>query len=117
MTAVNPIAAPALDAAGILTFKNVAVDADVARMPRGYHAAWSTFDNTTRESALIGETSAVTPQLQAPAGVPRNEGAFVKVDLSAVGTGYAAWTKPVSAYFRLGRSGWSLVGFERMAEQ
>ena len=116
LTAVNPISAPALDAAGTLTFKNAAVDADVARMPRGYHAVWATFDNTTRETSLIGESSAATPELQAPAGLPRDEGAFVKIDLSAVGTGYAAWSKPVSAYFRLGRSGWSLVGFERMAE-
>ena len=116
LTAVNPISTPELDAAGTLTFKNVAVDADVAKMPRGYHAAWSTFDNTTRETALIGETSAATPQFQAPVGLPRNEGAFVKVDVSAVGTGYAAWAKPVSAYFRLGRGGWSLVGFERTAE-
>jgi hypothetical protein len=116
LAAVNPISAPELDAAGTLTFKNAAVDADVARMPRGYHAAWSTFDNTTRETALIGETSAATPQLQAPAGLPRNEGAFLKIDLSAVGAGYAAWSKPVSAYFRLGSSGWSLVGFERTAE-
>ena len=52
--------------------------------PRGYRAAWSTFDNATHEAALMGETSAATPQIQAPAGLPRNEGAFVKVELSAV---------------------------------
>ena len=117
LAAVNPISAPALAEPGVLTFKNAAVDADVARMPRGYRAAWATFDNTTHETALIGETSGATTQLQAPAGIPRNEGAFVKVDVSAIGTGYAAWGKPVSAYFRLGRSGWTLVGFERTAEQ
>ena len=116
LTAVNPISAPALDASGTLTFKNVAVDADVARMPRGYHAVWSTFDNTTRETTIIGETSGATTQVQGPAGLPRNEGAFVKIDLSAIGTGYAAWGKPVSAYFRLGRGTWSLVGLERTAE-
>ena len=116
LTGANPIAEPALDAAGILTFKNAAVDTDVARMPRGYTATWSTFDNTTHEAKLIGETSAATPQIQTPAGLPRYEGAFVKVDLSALGSAYAAWAKPASAYFRLDRSGWNLVGFERMAE-
>ena len=116
LTAVNPIAAPVLDASGTLTFRNVAVDADVARMPRGYHAAWWLFDNTTRETTPFGETSAATTQLQAPAGLPRNAGAFVKVDLSATGSAYAAWEKPVSAYFRLDRAGWSLVGFERTAD-
>ena len=89
LTAVNPIAEPALDAAGILTFKNAAVDADVARMPQRIPAAWSTFDNTTHEAKLIGETSAATPQIQAPAGLPRYEGAFVKVELSAIGSEYA----------------------------
>ena len=58
LTAVNPIADPALDAAGVLTFRNAAVEADVARAPRGYRAVWSTFDNATHEAKLIGETSA-----------------------------------------------------------
>jgi len=116
LTGANPISEPALDAAGILTFKNVAVDTDVARMPRGYRASWSTFDNTTHEAALMGETSAATSQIQAPAGLPRNQGAFVKVELNAFGSAHAAWGKPASAYFRLDRGGWNLVGFERMAE-
>jgi hypothetical protein len=116
LTGANPITEPSLDAAGILTFRNAAVDADVARIPRGYRAAWSTFDNTTHEAALMGETSADTEQIQAPGRLPRSEGAFVKVELSAVGSAYAAWAKPASAYFRLGRSGWNLVGFERTAE-
>ena len=67
LTGVNPISEPALDAAGVLTFRNAAVEADVARIPRGYRAAWSTFDNTTHEATLMGETSADTAQLQAPA--------------------------------------------------
>jgi len=49
-------------------------------------------------------------------GLPRNEGAFVKVELNAFGSAHAAWGKPASAYFRLDRGGWNLVGFERMAE-
>ena len=99
-----------------LTFRNAAVEADVARMPREYRAAWSKFDNATHEATLIGETSAPTSQLQAPAGLPRSEGAFVKVELSALGSAHAAWAKPASAYFRLSQGGWKLVGFERTAE-
>ena len=40
LTTVNPIADPMLDYEGLLTFINVAVDADVARAPRGYRAVW-----------------------------------------------------------------------------
>ena len=116
LPSVNPISQPALNAAGTLTFTNAAVEADVARMPREYVASWSRFDNTTREAELIGETSAPTPQLQAPAGLPAGEGAFLKVELSGLGSAHAAWAKPASAYFRLTRSGWLLVGFERVPE-
>jgi hypothetical protein len=115
LTAINPIFEPTLDADGTLTFNNAAVEADFARVPRGYRAVWSAFDNATREVELLGETSSPTSQLPSP-GLPRGEGMFVKVDMSAVGTAYAAWATPASAYFRLGQGRWSLVGFERTAE-
>jgi hypothetical protein len=116
LTAINPISEPALDAAGTLTFKNPAVDADFARRPHGYRAVWSRFDNTTHEAQVLGQTSAPTAELRAPGGLPRSEGAFVKVDVSAFGSTHPAWATPASAYFRLGQSGWKLVGFERTAE-
>jgi hypothetical protein len=52
----------------------------------------------------------------APAGLPRAEGAFVKVAIGAVGGSHAAWAMPVDAYFTLARGGWQLVGFEQMPE-
>jgi hypothetical protein len=116
LTSVNPIAAPVLDSAGTLAFTNAAVEADFARVPRGYRAVWSKFDNTTRTTQLLGEVSAPTSQLEAPRELPRAEGAFVKVAVSAFGSSYAAWEKPVEAYFRLDRGGWKLVGFERSLE-
>ena len=116
LTAVNPISDPSLDAAGVLTLTNAAVEADVARMPREYRAVWSRFDNTTHQSRFIGETSAATPQLAVPEELPASEGAFVKVELSALGSVHAAWAFPASAYFRFSQNSWKLVGFERMAE-
>ena len=116
LSAVNPIAEPALDNAGMLTFTNAAVEADVARMPREYRAIWSRFDNTTRGAQLIGETSAPTAQMQAPAALPSQRGAFVKVELSALGSAHASWAEPANAYFRLGPDGWRLVGFERLSD-
>ncbi|RPI54206.1 MAG: hypothetical protein EHM55_11495 [Acidobacteria bacterium] len=115
LPAVNPIAEPTL-AAGILTFRNAAVDADFARAPRGYRAVWSKFDNTTGRTELLGATSGPVPHLEAPEGLPRIDGAFVKVELSAIGGSHGAWARPANAYFRLGQGGWTLVGFERMLE-
>jgi hypothetical protein len=116
LTGVNPIAEPTLDTVGTLTFKNAAVDADFARTPRGYRAVWSTFDNATHQAELIGETASTTSQIAAPKRLPGSEGAFVKVDVSAVGSAHVAWETPARAYFRLSRGGWTLVGLERMAE-
>jgi hypothetical protein len=116
LTAVNPISAPALDETGVLTFENAAVEADFARIPRGYHAAWSKFDNTTHEAERFGETSAASARLQAPEDLPRTKGAFVKIEIRATGGGYASWEKPANVYFRLDQGGWKLVGFERTAE-
>jgi hypothetical protein len=116
LTAVNPVSAPALDEEGVLTFTNAAVEADFARVPRGYQAAWSTFDNATHEAQLFNETSAASAQVPAPEDLPRTKGSFVKVEVNAMGTVHTAWEKPVSAYFRLDQGGWKLVGFERLAE-
>ena len=116
LTAVNPISRLALDDAGVLTFENAAVEADFARIPRGYRAVWSKFDNTTHEATPFGESSAAGTQLQAPERLPRETWAFVKVELHAVGSAHASWEKPANAYIRLDQGGWKLVGFERMAE-
>jgi hypothetical protein len=117
LTAINPIADPALAVDGTLTFRNAAVDADVARAPRGYRAAWATFDNATHTTERFGETTGATTQAQAPAPLPRRDGSFVKVELSAVGAEQESWASPVNAYFRLRDGEWQLVGFERIPER
>jgi hypothetical protein len=78
---------------------------------------WSTFDNATGVTAPIGETSGGTTTLEAPSGLPRTEGAFIKVDLSAIGSPHSSWAIPVAAYFRLRGGDWQLVGFDRMEER
>jgi hypothetical protein len=113
LTAINPIAEPALDAAGVLTFRNAAVDAGFATVPAGYRAAWSTFDNTTGASESIGDTSGSSPRLEPPPGLSRLSGVFIKVELSATG-GPPSWQQPVRAYFRQRDGAWRLVGFERL---
>ncbi len=115
LPAVNPISNPAL-ADGQLTFRNAAVDADVARVPKGYRAVWMKFDNNTGRSQFIEAMTSAVPQFGAPEGLPRVEGAFVKVELSATGSPESAWVRPAAAYFRLDQGGWKLVGFERVLE-
>jgi hypothetical protein len=114
LTAINPIADPVLEADSALTFRNAAVDADVARMPSGYRAVWSTFDNTTGKTLRIAEMTSRTTRFDVPANLPGAQGVFVQVELSAVGGLYPSWEKPVHAYFRHLDSEWRLVGFERL---
>jgi hypothetical protein len=114
LNAVNPIADVKLDESGALTFTNAAVDADVARAPREYRAAWSEFDNLTGGTRHIGETTGRTTELAAPAALPREEGVYVKVAVSASGGPNPAWEAPVDAYFRRCDGAWRLIGFERL---
>jgi hypothetical protein len=118
LTAINPIADPALTSAGILTFRNAAVDAGFAKAPPGYRAIWSTFDNSSGSSQRVGETWGSTLRLEAPAGVSAmTPGVFLKVELSATGEAPTSWQRPVHAYFRrTAAREWRLVGFERMPE-
>jgi hypothetical protein len=115
LVAVNPVADVRLDNAGNLTFINVAVDTDVARVPAAYHATWSEFDNDTRGIRYLGETSSQTTTLETPA-LPRVEGTYIKVELRASGAPDATWESPVDAYFRRIAGEWRLVGFERTPE-
>jgi hypothetical protein len=116
LTGVNPVADLQIENR-TLTFTNVAVDADVARSPKEYRAAWSHFDNATHMASRIAETSARTTTFELPAGLPTRDGAFIQVAVSAIDPSQPAWANPVHAYFRFRSGAWRLVGFERMPEQ
>jgi hypothetical protein len=117
LVAANPLVDPVLDATGTLTFANAAVDADAAPAPRAYHTTWSWFDNATGATERIGERSSRTTRVSAPGPLPCRRGAFLKVEISAIGSRYPSWAVPVVAYFRGEGSGWRLVGLERSASQ
>jgi hypothetical protein len=114
LTAINPIADPALNDEGVLTFRNAAVDADVAAAPRGYRAEWFIFDNATGKGRRIGESAGRTVRLDAPAALPSTPGAFIKVELSSTAAERPSWETPVTAMFIRLDDAWKLVGFERM---
>jgi hypothetical protein len=114
LPAVNPIVTPRLDASGRLTFDNAAVTAGVAPPPQMYRASWFEFDNATGTTRPLSETSSATTTIEAPNGLPRTEGSFVAVDISADGTDHQAWRRPARAYFRRDGNDWKLIGFERI---
>ena len=111
---LTPVVAPRLDDAGRLSFANAAVDHKVATAPRRYTARWYTFDNTTQASTPIGDTSATTTHVEPPAGLPRGDGTFVRVDIAADHPDHRAWQRPVEAYFRRTGAAWTLVGLVRL---
>jgi hypothetical protein len=116
LPAVNPIVAPRLDGSGRLTFENAAVTAGAAQPPQIYRASWFEFDNATGNTRALSATSGATTTLDAPDGLPRGEGSFVAVDISAENAQYQTWRRPVRAYFRRDANEWKLVGFERLPE-
>jgi hypothetical protein len=115
LTGANPIADPALDEDGTLSFRNAAVDAGVASAPRGYHAVWSTFDNATGATRTLGETSATGGRMHAPQNLEGATG-FVMVSVRSAGAQHPAWERPVDAFFQRRDGGWRLVGFERLPQ-
>jgi hypothetical protein len=117
LTAVNPIAAPRLDANRGLTFENAAYAAGVASGPATYRAAWFRFDNATGETQPLSDTQSATTTIEAPRSLPTASGSFVAVDISVDSEAHPTWRRPVRAYFRQGGSGWTLVGLERLPER
>jgi hypothetical protein len=113
LTAINPIIDPKLSNDGMLTFENAAVQGGYAQSPGQYQAIWYRFDNNTRGAVRIDGTAGTAQGVQAPAGLPQEAGAFIKVEISANSAEYETWKLPVHAYFKRGDSGWQLVGFER----
>ena len=113
LTGVNPLVDFALSDAGDLTFANAAVDAKAAADPGGYRAVWSNFDNQTRATQAIGETSGAGTTLRAPSGLPTAANAFVKVEVAATGGEHPSWKTPVHVFFMRSGLGWKLVGVER----
>jgi hypothetical protein len=114
LPAVNPLTDFELQE-GTLRFVNVAVHAGVARYPAGgYTAQFETFDNMTNQTRLIATVGTTEGErVQAPAGLPGEEGAFVKVQVAALQPQHASWAVPIDVYFKREAGKWKLIGLER----
>ena len=117
-TNINPLTRFALDEAGVLTFENPAVKAKLAEPPKkGYQAAWNRFDNAARTAQPIGSaTPSQSERVQGPSDLPKTDGSFVKVSISALEPAHPAWAKPVDVYFKRAGGAWRLVGVERLPD-
>jgi hypothetical protein len=116
LTGINPIVDVTLTAAGELAFGNAAVDAGLAKAPAAYRAAWAAFDNLTRETRPIGESSSGLTRMAAPPALPTGTGSFIRVAIAASGDVPSSWSVPVHAFFRRTNTGWTLVGLERLPD-
>jgi hypothetical protein len=113
LPAVNPIVEVRLTQAGTLTFRNAAVDANVAPAPTEYVVQWLRFDNASGAATTIAATSAPGPSVDAPPNLPSAAGSYIRAEISAKG-GPESWAAPAHAYFVREAAGWRLVGFERV---
>jgi hypothetical protein len=115
LNAINPVVNVALTGDGTLTFENAAVTAGVGTPPLGgYVVTWERFDNNTGAVTALGSsTSGAQGRTQAPAGLPSQSGAFIKLEIRAVQPPFPSWGVPLTAFFKRGDA-WRLVGLERL---
>jgi hypothetical protein len=114
LPAVNPLADFKLED-GTLRFVNAAVQSGVAPYPEGgYTAQFAAFDNMTNQTRPIATARTIEgDRIQAPAGLPGEDGAFVKIQVAALQPQYASWSVPIDVYFKREAGSWKLVGLER----
>ena len=117
LTKINPIVDPKLDASGVLTFGNAAVQHGFAKAPASYEATWFTFDNATGSRRASAAPRARRRRCRRRRNCGRRPGRYVRVDLSAKSADHPAWAQPVQVYFRGQADGWTLVGFERLPDK
>ncbi len=115
LNGVNPIARPALDAAGLLTFENAAERAGVAKPAERHTIEWSRFDNISDTYESAGPEQSVTAtRAQAPQSLLDARPEFIAVRIRAHHPEQPAWAQPLLLHFRRTGDGWRLVGLQRM---
>jgi hypothetical protein len=114
LAAVNPLVDFQFED-GTLRFVNAAVQAGVAVHPAGGYAAdFAVFDNMTNETRPIGTaTTSHGQRIDAPAGVPTADGAFLKIKVAALQPQQSSWSASIDVYFKRDTGRWTLVGLER----
>ncbi|MEO8680646.1 MAG: hypothetical protein ABI665_16460 [Vicinamibacterales bacterium] len=114
LTDVNPIAGPAIDDQGFLTFRNAAQAAGLTTNSPAYGVRWNRFDNATHAATpLESWTSCAGARCRMPGALPAGA-EFVMAEVAVTDPQHPAWAQPVRAYFRAGTGNqWTLAGFER----
>lgn len=105
-----------LDGAGVLTFRNMAVDAQVTSAPAAYLGRWAKFDNRIGlAEPFTGEWKSPESRAQAPAALLA-DAEFLIAEIGAVHSAHPAWSHPLRVYFRRHENGWETVGLERIPD-
>src|SRR5688572_24329152 len=111
---VNPVVDVALDASGVLTFKNAAVDAGAATAAESYSMRWFRFDNATDTRSDVGEPMNVTGlRADAPPELFKSGSDYAGVTITAKHAQHPGWARPATFFFRRAGNGRETVGVER----
>ncbi len=111
-TRLNPIAKPAIEASGILQFKNLVATNRVVNPTEKYQVTWFLFDNSSGQSTWVGETSNSSGEMAPPVALPNDLDSIVRIDICQVVQQMPCWERPLTVFFRLTQKGWKLIGLE-----
>ncbi len=102
--------------AGALTFDNASEKAGAGAAAERYTIQWSQFDNAAGTHRDVGaEQTVTTTKAEAPPALLSARPEYIAAVIRAHHRNYAAWSQPVTVYFRRAGDGWSLVGLDRNA--
>ena len=114
LNGTNPLVDVALSEGGVLTFRNAAELAGVAKPADRYTIQWSRFDNSTNTHHPIGEQqTAAEATATGPSELLRARPDYIAATLRAHHPEHPDWAQPLVAYFRRAGERWTLVGLER----
>jgi hypothetical protein len=112
LTALNPVANPRVDAAGVMRFDNLAETSGLVSRTSDYDVSWFGYDNESGVGVPVADRR-LRNETAVPVPIELHGAEYVGADVRTLNADYPEWSHPVRFYFRRVEGGWAAVGIAR----